>query len=219
MNVAEVKMKMKKIKLFILLSLPFSISAQIDADALMGMPTANNIGEITAITPDIGATVYNLADDEIYRFTSTGWQIATDDQTASEVILDTATDIDGDAANETTVEDVIQDIAPITSIAARIFYPPSILVDASSTGAKPDIDLYDEYLTQFGAPEVASTNAPLTIPTYGPRDLYYYVTFADKNVFGDPPNISINEDGVMSYSISNTPTDFNTLINVIFVVR
>src|SRR5690606_25542742 len=54
----------------------------------------------------------------------------TDDQDASEVNLDNPVDVDGDSTNEGTVEQVIQAIAPITSKAARIFYPPSIAIDA-----------------------------------------------------------------------------------------
>ncbi len=219
----EFQRKMKRIKLFILLSVPFSVFAQIDADQLMGLPTATDLAEITGITgPTIGATVYNLDDDEIYRFTSTGWQIATDDQTASEVILDAATDIDGDAVNEVTVEDAIQDIAPITSKAGRVFYPPSIEIDAS-TNITTSINLYNAYTTQFTGPGLvaSSTDGGTTfappIPVYGPTELYYYVTFADPAVFS---NISIDGNtGEMTYTIIGQPTDFNTLINVVFVVK
>lgn len=150
----------------------------------------------------------------------------TDDQNAGEVDLVTPVDMDGagetSPTNETTVEAVIQAIAPITSKAARIFYPPSILVDASTIGMQ-NIDLYQEYLNQFGTPTVGSMGAPLAIPTYGRNELYYYVTYADPMVFetdsGDPNFMSIDADGNLAIEVENVPTDYNTLINVVFVVK
>ncbi|MDT7827810.1 hypothetical protein RQM65_03910 [Pricia sp. S334] len=140
----------------------------------------------------------------------------TDDQTASEVNSDTPTDLDGDGANEATVEDVIQAIAPITSKAARIFYPPSIAVDASSSGTGRTLNLYTEYTNQYATPAVASTGAPAAIPTYAAGDLYYYVTYYDTGVFA---NISVDANGVMTYDVTNPPADYNSLINVVFVVK
>lgn len=140
----------------------------------------------------------------------------TDDQTAAEVNSDTPVDVDGDGTTEATVEDVIQDIAPIVSKAARIFYPPSIAIDASTNGTALTIDLYAQYIAQYGTPVASSAGAPAAIPTYTPTELYYFVTFADPNVFD---NISINANGVMQYDIIGQPSDFNALINVVFMVR
>ncbi|WP_041632601.1 hypothetical protein [Maribacter sp. HTCC2170] len=141
---------------------------------------------------------------------------STDDQTASEVNSDTPVDVDGDGTTEATVEDVIQDIAPIVSKAARIFYPPSIAVDASTIVNNITIDLYQEYIDQFGTPTMASSGAPAAVPTYTKTELYYYVTFADPAVL----NIdSIDADGVMQYDVVGTPPDYNSLINVVFVVK
>ncbi|MBQ0740990.1 hypothetical protein J9332_42635, partial [Aquimarina celericrescens] len=86
--------------------------SQIDADSVIGLPTATDLTQINAIaSPQIGSVVFNLGDQEIYRYTSTGWQRATDDQNASEVNIVTPTDLDGDAINDTTVEGMIQSIA------------------------------------------------------------------------------------------------------------
>lgn len=219
---------MKKIVLCLLCTVyTFSINAQIDAGNLLGLPTATDLAEITGIAgPQIGALVYNLDDDEIYRFTSTGWQISTDDQIASEVNSDNPVDVDGDATTENTVEDVIQDIAPITSKAGRVFYPPSIQIDASTNGTF-SINLYNEYVAQHtgagivrsetnGSPAPGGTAAP-DIPIYNADELYYYVTFADPVVFD---NIRIDGDtGEMTFDIVGRPTDFNSLINVVFVVK
>ena len=144
----------------------------------------------------------------------------TDDQYDDEVLLRVPIDVDdaGKAVvtNETTVQEVIQAIAPITSKAARIFYPPSIAVDASTTGMGRTINLHTQYTAQFGSPMVASNLAPGTIPTYANTELYYYVTYYDNMVF---ENVSVDEFGVMTYDVKATPTDYNSLINVVFVVK
>ncbi len=122
---------------------------------------------------------------------------------------------------ENTVQEVIDAIAPITSKAARIFYPPSIAIDASTNGTF-SVDLYAQYTAQFGTPTVASTGAPGAVPTYAATELYYYVTYADPDVFGNGVsvlNMSIDGNGVLSYEIFNQPADYNSLINVVFVVK
>uniref|UniRef100_UPI000685E149 hypothetical protein n=1 Tax=Aquimarina pacifica TaxID=1296415 RepID=UPI000685E149 len=150
--------------------------------------------------------------------------ISTDDQNASEVPLVTPVDMDeaGETSptNETTVEEAIQAIAPITSKAARIFYPPSIEIDASTNGTFT-VNLYTQYTTQFGTPTVASAGAPNALPTYGATELYYYVTYADPTVFDTttPGAMSIDANGVLTYTIIGQPLDYNTLINVVFVVK
>ena len=197
----------------------FSLEAQIDAGSLMGIPTATTT-EMNNITgANVGGCLYNTDENALYYYTGSVWTRATDDQTASEVDSDTPVDVDGDGNTEATVEDVIQDIAPITSKAARIFYPPSIAIDASSTGTD-SVDLYQEYIDQFGSPVVSSEAT--AIPTYGRTELAYYVTYADPSVFGNGTsvqNMSINTNGVLSYEIFNPPADYNSLINVVFVVK
>jgi hypothetical protein len=123
--------------------------------------------------------------------------------------------MDGDAVDETTAEEAIQAIAPITSKAARIFYPPSIAIDASTNGSYT-VDLYAQYVAQYGTPAVSSAGAPTAIPTYAADELYYYVTYADPAVFA---NMSIDINGVLSYDIIGQPADPNSLINVVFVVK
>ena len=114
------------------------------------------------------------------------------------------------------MEEVIQAIAPITSKAARIFYPPSIAIDASTNGTGYTVDLYSQYTAQYGTPAVASAGAPAAVPTYGATELYYYVTYADPTVFD---NMSIDANGVLTYDIIGQPADYNSLINVVFVVK
>lgn len=226
---------MKKIVFIcVLLTVIFKIHAQdppepLNAFSVMGIPRAENLAELNAIitpNPNIGSVAYNDADGKIYVYINDTdrWVTSdTDNQNSIEVPLSTNINVNGTtvaaADLETNVQEVIEAITPITSKAGRVFYPPSIEIDASTTGAKPDIDLYQEYLDQFQAipANMRSTGAPADIPTYNRDELYYYVTFADPSVFGT--SITIDADGMMSYSIVNTPIDFNTLINVVFVVR
>jgi len=235
---------MKKIPIYllflILMNQAYSQIGPNDANALMGLPTATNLAEINAIlNPQIGSVVFNLNNEEIYRYTgvTNGWQIATDDQFDNEVPLQTPIDLNFDAAtgagstpttpamaNETNVQEAIQAIAPITSKAGRVFYPPSIEIDASTNTTGPDetLDLYQLYRDQYTlnppAPILTaiSTGAPNTIPIYEANELYYYVTYADNTVFS---SISITDQGVMSYRIIGQPTDDNTIINIVFVIK
>ena len=117
------------------------------------------------------------------------------------------------------MEEVIQAIAPITSKAARIFYPPSIAVDASANGTGFTEDLYPQYISSiWRPPTVSSAGAPAAVPTYAATDLYYYVTYADPAVFNANRAMHINASGVMTYDIIGQPADYNSLINVVFVV-
>ncbi len=202
-------------------TLTISVSAQIDAFSVTGTPTATT-AEMNAILtplPNIGSVLYNTDDDAIYRYTSTGWQKNSDDQYDDEVPLRNAIDMNeggvvGPTA-ETTVKEVIDAIAPITSKAARVFYPPSIAIDVSTLG--PDsVNLYTQYTTQFATPAVKNPLAPAVIPTYAANELYYYITYFDTNVFS---GVTVSDTGVMSYTVDAQPADYNSLINVVFVVQ
>ncbi|WP_241507292.1 hypothetical protein [Aquimarina sediminis] len=216
----------KKIIIVLLFILPIGVYSQIgtgDANALMGLPSATNLAEINAIvSPQIGSVVYNLADEKMYRYTgvTNGWQTASDDQEDSEVNLTTPIDVDqaGETTptNETTVQEVIQAIAPITSAAARVFYPPSIEVSVATNGTFT-LDLYAQYTAQFSSPTASSPSAP-SIPVYAANELYYYVTYADPLVF-NTGTMSIDANGVLTYTVIDQPLDFNSLINVVFVVK
>jgi len=205
------------------LLLTVTVSAQIDANSVMGMPTATT-AEMTAIaSPNIGSVLFNIDDQAIYRYTTSGWVISSDDQYDDEVLLRTALDVNeggvGSPTNETNMEEVIQAIAPITSKAARVFYPPSIAIDASTNG-NFNVNLYTQYTAQFATPTAVSSGAPTAVPTYAATDLYYYVTYADPLVFDTTPGaMTINASGVLSYEIIGQPGDYNSLINVVFVVK
>jgi hypothetical protein len=203
--------------LFLLLTV--TLSAQIDANSVTGTPTATTAEMTGIVSPNIGSVLYNTDDDAIYRYTSTGWQKNTDDQYDDEVQLRTAIDVNEGGVtgptDETTVKEVIDAIAPITSKAARVFYPPSIAIDASVLGAG-SVNLYTQYTAQFATPAVKNPLAPSVIPTYAANELYYYITYYDTNVFS---GVSVSDTGLMSYTVDAPPADYNSLINVVFVVK
>ena len=198
-----------------------TISAQIEGTSLPSLPNVTTLEMNGATGVYIGSSVFNTDDQQVYRYTSSGWVTSSDDQFGDEVNLRVPVDMNGGATptNENTVEEAIQAIAPITSASGRIFYPPSIAIDASTNGTG-SVDLYQAYLDQFDSP-VASSEA-VDIPVYGRTDLYYYVTEADVDVFGNGvtvQNMSVNTNGVLSYEIFDQPVDYNSLINVVFVVK
>ncbi|MCF8716153.1 hypothetical protein JM658_15085, partial [Joostella atrarenae] len=150
---------------------------------------------------------------------------STDDQTATEVPYENSTS--GLTAENTqaaidevnTATQAVTEEVNTISKAARIFYPPSIAIDASVNG-NFEIDLYQQYVDQFTLANTAtsafSTNAPKAIPTYAANELYYYVTYYDPKVFA---NVKISDTGVMTYDVIASPADYNSLINVVFVVK
>lgn len=105
--------------------------------------------------------------------------------------------------------------------APRIFYMPSVIFDVSQPGTYTR-DLYIEYKKQFeGTPVyitgednnnpvgaspiqhtggvIASTGAP-AIVTYAVDELWYYVSYWDKDVF---ENLSITADGKLTYTVKS----------------
>ncbi len=95
------------------------------------------------------------------------------------------------------------------------FYMPTIAVDASTVVTGRSIDLYNEYLTQFTAP-TRNPSAPVNIPYFTNRtDLYYYITNYDTDVMG---NVSINDNGVMTYDIK-VESDYDSFLTVVFVLK
>lgn len=104
--------------------------------------------------------------------------------------------------------------------AVKFFYMPSITFDTSVDVTGATKNLYTEYKKQFDSPKTGSTGAPMTannsIPYFkNPTDLYYYATDYDTDVF---KNVSIDENGVMTYSVEAAATDCS-LINIVFVVK
>ena len=99
---------------------------------------------------------------------------------------------------------------------SKIFYPPALVIDVSTTGNGRTLDLHQEYVNLYGTPAVVSSGAPTAIPNYGETELYYYVTDYDTAVFSD---LSITATGVLTYDVDTVPTDNCAVFNVVFVVK
>ena len=57
------------------------------------------------------------------------------------------------------------------TISPRIFYPPAIAIDVSSTGTSLTLDLHQAYINQYGTPAIKSAGAPTTVSTYAEDEL------------------------------------------------
>jgi len=228
---------------------PYIVAAQVlpaGATPVSGLPQGTT-AQITAVTTALqGFMAYSTDERIIYYYDGTAWIPFTDDQPAAEVnpiassidlngdgAVNAADiiDVDGDATVDATLQDVVEAITPITSKAGRVFYPPSIEIDASTISTTNEtINLYQQYANQYDLTQnstvingvtvnyqtAKSTSAPNNIPIYTAAELDYYVTFADSSVFNI---ISLSDTGILTYRIVGTPTSDNTLINVVFVVR
>ncbi|SEM05408.1 hypothetical protein SAMN04488008_108141, partial [Maribacter orientalis] len=202
------------------------LSAYVDTDdqnLTSAVVIANESVEIqindgTNTTIDIRDADSN-ASNEIQTITSTDGSVTVTPSginynlsvpSADPTVVTAGTDISVTGDGSTATPYVIANTRP------DIFYPPSIEVDVATTGTGRTIDLHAEYLAQYGTPTVVSAGAPVAIPTYANNELYYYVTYYDPAVFA---NVSVNNVGVMTYDVIASPTDYNTLINVVFVAQ
>ncbi|MDT0622828.1 hypothetical protein [Croceitalea vernalis] len=195
-------------------------NAQIEGTSIPSIPQLTAAEMTTITSPNIGSSVFVTDDQKVYMYTTSGW-VTTDVQNAGEVNLISPIDMDEGGlpspTDETTVEQALQAIAPITSASGRIFYPPSIAIDASTNIVNATKDLYAEYVAQFASVNtIASDGAPSAVPIYAASELYYYVTYFDPAVFA---NIEISNTGVMEYDIIGQPADYNSLLNIVFVVK
>ncbi len=97
---------------------------------------------------------------------------------------------------------------------SKVFYPPAVVIDVSSTGSGMTIDLYQEYINRMGSPALSSTANP--IPTYARNELEYHVLDFDSTVF----NITgLTAGGIVTYNVISVPPGNCTFLNVVFVVK
>ncbi|MDG1213276.1 MAG: hypothetical protein P8N20_04050 [Flavobacteriaceae bacterium] len=96
------------------------------------------------------------------------------------------------------------------------FYPPSVSLDVSTAGASHSYDLYALYVDNFSFPSATASGAPTSINVFDRTALNYFVTDYDTSVF---ENLSISSGGELAYRVKATPTNDNTIINIVFVVK
>ncbi len=112
----------------------------------------------------------------------------------------------------------------------KFFYMPSIVISTATNGTGRNRNLYAEYKAQFTgqlyneATETFSNNpdfvknpdAPALIPNIPiATGLYYYITDYDKTALD---NLSISNDGVLTYDVIGSGTDYS-FVNIVFVVK
>ncbi|WP_282629644.1 hypothetical protein [Empedobacter sedimenti] len=122
------------------------------------------------------------------------------------------------------------------------FYAPSIALPTDIAGVSTDssstiwydsatsmfnVKLFEIYKSQFdlsgnvsGANKSAlKSPSATTIPVLNKTDLEYFVTYFDNQVF-DPSKITLDDNGVLKYSIlSNPMVTENTFMNIVFKVK
>jgi hypothetical protein len=195
--------------------------------ALSGTTLTVGIEDGTSQTVNLSA----LADHDWYEVGTTtapdniNDNIFTQGRVGIGVAPSTELDVNGNArvrtlpasadTDQLVTADVNGNLRKVNSLkASKVFYPPSIEVDASVNGTF-SIDLHAQYIAQFGSPVVSSAG---TIPTYTATELDYHVTYADPTVF-NTGSMNITPAGVLTYTIVGQPLDYNSLINVVFVVK
>lgn len=117
----------------------------------------------------------------------------------------------------------------------KFFYMPSIVINTSSNGTGLKRNLHAEYIAQFTNKEflpdeitggtvgteenpnfIKSNGAPDAIPNIpAATDLWYYITDYDDTALD---NLSIDENGILTYDVIGTGTDYS-FVNIVFVVK
>ncbi|MBQ4914418.1 hypothetical protein J8L85_08230, partial [Maribacter sp. MMG018] len=203
--------------------LPLADNQSIQGSGLSGTTLTIGIEDGSSETVDLSSLAntdnqqISLSGNTITLSNGTGTDTSVTLPTAdgTETIVTAGNDISVTGDGSASTPYVINNVRP------DIFYPPSIEVDVATVGTGRSIDLHAEYVSQYGSPMVRSdvggaNEAPAAIPTYAANELYYYVTYYDATVFA---NVQVNANGIMTYDVIATPTDYNTLINVVFVAK
>lgn len=222
-------------KIYILLSVILfsaAVSAQVKIGGTDGTPDANAMLEVEAADKGIlfpRVELQALADEAPLNAHVQGMIIYNTTVDASENLTLGLYQNDGTQWRRLIAEG--DDI----SEGVKFFYMPSIVINTSSDGTGLRRNLYAEYIAQFTNKEfipdaatggtvgtavrptfVKSDGAPDEIPnTPNATDLYYYVTDYDDTALA---NLSIDENGILTYDVIGTGTDYS-FVNIVFVVK
>jgi hypothetical protein len=91
----------------------------------------------------------------------------------------------------------------------KSFYPPAYSLEITSTGAG-SFNIYNHYSTTYANAGAAG------ISVYPSNELDFVVLNYDQTVFS---SVTIDNAGVLNYTVSNIPSNNSSLINVLFVVK
>lgn len=117
---------------------------------------------------------------------------------------------------------------PETKDEAQYFFVPSFNIPLTAIGTGLTFNLYGEYAKQFtldeninssfisSNPELKTIPSPIDGRLYKQSELDYVITYYDKNII---ENISIDNNGVMTYDIKSLDTTPASFINLVFIVK
>ena len=140
----------------------------------------------------------------------------------------------GDNQILVTDEDGNPEWKDVDKVTPRFFYMPAVIFDTKETGNGLKRDLYQDYVNQFQGVNpydiahgtngtslpytggiISSDSTKPTIPVFAKGELIYYITYYDTEVFA---NLSINEDGELTYDIIGNATP-SSYMNIVFVIK
>jgi hypothetical protein len=180
-------------------------------------------GNITSsVTIDAGTAVTNIVPTmTIFKVKSNGtnWvQVGKTGGGGSSTADGSETKVEPGVGGSTKITGTGTSASPY-KVDIKFFYMPSIAISTVALGAGSK-DLYQLYYDQFTSADpttsARSPLAPAVIPNFPTKtDLYYYVTYYDKDVFG---GVTVDANGVLNYNVLTNATDA-TFMNIVFVVK
>ncbi|RYD96696.1 MAG: hypothetical protein EOP54_13080 [Sphingobacteriales bacterium] len=192
---------------------------------VQGLQGPQGLQGVQGATGATGAagTFSGTADNGLTFFTPTNIQLGgilikpttlTTDATQTLAISGLQTGVNTDniiVANPTTGV-----LKKVSAVMPKFFYMPSIVFNVSTTGTGLTKNLHQEYVAQFGTPQVSSTGASGSLPILAATALEYYVTYYDTALFA---NVSIDANGVLTYDVISTNVTGSSFMNIVFSVK
>lgn len=100
----------------------------------------------------------------------------------------------------------------------KFFYAPSFYVTVVPGQRNVEVEVYDIYEEQFGAPKVKNRGAgSATLPVLEADELNYFILYYDEDVLYD---VEIDDDGTLTYSVhDDVEVSTSTYFNIVFGVK
>lgn len=110
-------------------------------------------------------------------------------------------------------------LSEVGSSTPNFFYLPSIELQVAA-GARFTENLYNDYVKQFGSPQVVSSgSSSRSLQVLQPNQLNFFVTYYDTNVF---QSVQIDQNGVMTYVVKsggNLNLTSSSFMNIVVQVK
>ncbi|MGG5508250.1 MULTISPECIES: hypothetical protein [unclassified Myroides] len=136
----------------------------------------------------------------------------------------------GAATDKVVVADATGVLKTVTATMPKVFYMPPVMFNTSAVGTGKTRNIYNEYVAMYGGTgtvvdtPITGTRPGLvknadaenpTIPTFGVKELDFYVSYYDPEVFA---NVSVTNEGVLKYDIKKK-AKYGSFMTIVFVVR